>query len=66
MQVEVSEMTACLVIVVPGGANHVRFAHPQGFNLKLAACFTEVSILIFKGNRGRSKTYSHWFRNSQE
>lgn len=45
--------TACLVIVVPGGADHVKLWRPQGFNLKIAACFTKVSILMFKGNRGR-------------
>lgn len=43
----------CLVIVVPGRADHIRLQHPQGFNLKIAACFAKVSILMFKGNRGR-------------
>lgn len=38
-----------MVIVVPGGADHVKLWHPQGFNLKIAACFTKVSILMFKG-----------------
>lgn len=53
MQVQVSERTAGLVIVVPDGADQVKLWHPQGFNLKIAVCFTKVSILMFKGNRGR-------------
>lgn len=56
MQVNVSGGTACLVIPVPGGPDHVKLGHLQGFNLKIA-CFTKVFILMFKGNRGRRNNF---------
>lgn len=43
------------------------FGHPQGFNLKIATCFTKVSILVLKGTvQEEEKIYGHWFINSQE